>query len=317
MNNIFKKGIFGIFGFIFVIWLLSGIYIVDDSENAVVLRFGEHVKTVTDSGMKYHLPSPIEKVWTANVSEPKRLEYGYRTITSKGSDNKGKYETVLEESTMLTGDENLLHVETSMQFVITDIEHFMFNVADPYQTLRMAGESAIRRVVANHTLDDVLTDNKLEVQQEIQEQLQTMANSYGLGVQIRNVQLQDVDPPEEVDTAFKDVAAAKEDKTSSINEAEMYKNEIIPKARGNAQEMLNKAEAYKQKRIAEARGDVAKFAGILEEYQVGKEVTRTRMYLETMEEILPGIEKYIVDENGNTVQFLPLGGTMPITDKKN
>lgn len=315
MSVIFRNGMLSIFGVILTVWLLSGIYIVDDSENAVVLRFGEHVKTVTDSGMKYHLPLPIEKVWKENVSEPKRLEYGYRTLSEKDSNNKAKYEAVLEESTMLTGDENLLHVETSMQFVITDVEDFMFNVADPYQTLRMAGESAIRRVVANHSLDDVLTDNKLEVQQEIQVQLQNMANSYGLGVQIRNVQLQDVDPPSEVDAAFKDVAAAKEDKTSAINEAEIYKNEVIPKARGNAEEILNKAEAYKQKRTAEARGDVAKFNGILEEYKEAKEVTRTRMYLETMEQILPDIEKYIVDEQGNTVQFLPLGGLTQSTEK--
>lgn len=307
MDKIFRAGLVGVFGLIAVIWGLSGIYVVQDSENAVVLRFGEHVKTVTDAGMHYHLPAPIEKVWKENVAEPKRLEYGFRTT---GEDEKGRNlsEGVEAESTMLTGDENLIHVETIMQFVITDIENFLFKTENPYETLRLAGEAAIRRVVANHPLDDVLTDNKMTIQQEIQEQIQGLADDYQLGIQIRNVQLQDVTPPIQVDEAFRDVAAAKEDQSSSINESEIYSNEVIPKARGNAKQLLNQAEAYKEQRIAEARGDVAKFEAILKEYQIGKDVTRARMYLETMEEVLPGVEKYIVDGNGNTLQVLSLDG---------
>lgn len=314
MEKIFRLGAFGIFGIILIVWACSGIYVVEDSENAVVLRFGEHVKTVTDAGMHYHLPMPIEKVWKENVAEPKRLEYGFRS-TGEDGDGRQQYDDVAEESTMLTGDENLIHVETIMQFVITDIEQFLFKTENPYETLRLAGEASIRRVVANHPLDDVLTDNKMAIQQEIQEQLQTMADSYELGVQIRNVQLQDVNPPTQVDEAFRDVAAAKEDQSSFINESEIYSNEVIPKARGNAKQVLNEAEAYKEKRIAEARGDVAKFESILKEYQIGKEVTRTRMYLEAMEEVLPGVEKYIVDGEGNTVQLLQLGTQAQITEK--
>ncbi len=161
-------------------------------------------------------------------------------------------------------------------------------------------------MVANHTLDEVLTENKFEIQSEIKKDLEEICKDYGLGVGILAVQLQDVNPPNEVDAAFKDVANAKEDKSSYINESYSYHNEIVPKARGNAAEMLNQAEAFKEKRVAEARGDVANFVQILDKYQMGESVTRKRLYLETLEEILPGIEKYIVEGGGNLLKFLPL-----------
>jgi modulator of FtsH protease HflK len=287
-------------------WGLTGIYIVEDSENAVVLRFGQHVNTVTDAGINYHLPYPFETVWTENVTEPKRFEFGYRTITGGDSQQNAQFTSVPEESIMLTGDENLVEVETSMQFVITDIEAFLFNVDDPYETLRMAGETAIRRVVANHSLDDVLTDNKELVQQEIQVLTQTIIDEYRLGIAVRNVQLQDVNPPESVNAAFKDVIAAKEDKQAAINQAETYANDILPKARGEAAKLINDAEAYKQKRISEANGDVAKFVAILQQYKLAEEITRKRMYLETISEIITDLELYFIDENGNTLPFLPL-----------
>jgi modulator of FtsH protease HflK len=234
-------------------WALTGIYIVEDSENAVVLRFGEHVNTVTDAGINYHLPYPFESVWTENVTEPKRFEFGYRTVSEGDTQRNAQYKSVLEESLMLTKDENLVEVETSMQFVITDIEAFLFNVEDPYATLRMAGETAIRRVVANHSLDDVLTDNKELVQQEIQTLTQDIIDGYRLGIAVRNVQLQDVNPPESVNAAFKDVIAAKEDKQAAINQAQTYANDILPKARGEAAKMINEAEAYKQRRRSKIR----------------------------------------------------------------
>lgn len=312
-----RLGVFGIFLVVLGFWALSGIYIVEDSENAVVLTFGKHVKTVEEPGVNWHIPSPIQTVWKEDVMQPKRLEYGYRTVKQGDSREKAEYKSVQEESLMLTGDENLVHVETSMQFIITDIEKFYFNVDDPFQTLRMAGETTVRRVIANHPLDDALTDNKMAIQQEIEVQVQELADKYGLGIRIKNVQLQDVSPPLAVDQAFKSVAAAKEKKQQLINESQTYANEVLPKARGNASEAINEAEAYKEKRMAEARGDVAKFIEILKRYQMGKEVTRTRMYLETMEEVLPNIEKYIVDESGNTVQFLPLGNDKVVPANNN
>lgn len=288
------------------IWLLTGIYTVKSGEEAVILRFGQHVATVRNAGLAWRVPTPIDSVLKVNVSEVRRMEFGFQTIKEGGTAQQADYKDVPNQSMMLTGDENLVTVETAIQYRITDTEDYLFNVNNQTETLQIAAESAIRRVIANHKLDEVLTDNKFGIQQEIMEDLQKTCDNYKIGVGIIAVQLQDVNPPAEVDTAFKDVANAREDKNSYVNEAESYANEIIPKARGNAAEKINQAKAYKERRIAEAKGDVANFAQILEKYQLGKDVTRTRMYLETMEEILPGIEKYIVDGDGNTIQWLPL-----------
>ena len=295
------------------IWLLTGVYTVSSSENAVVLRFGEHVKTVTKAGLNWHLPAPIEKVEKVNISEVRRLEFGYETIVQGGSDKYAEYASKSNQSLMLTGDENMVNIEAALQYRIRDVEDYLFNVKNPMKTLNIAAESSIRRVIANHLLDEVLTDSKFSIQQEIKEDLQNICNSYGMGIIINEVALQDVSAPDEVDAAFKDVANAREDKNSYINQAESYRNEVIPKARGNKAKILNEAEAYKEKRIAEAKGDVANFLQILEKYNQSKDVTRTRMYLETMEEILPGIEKYILDENGNTIKLLPLDENSSLT----
>lgn len=296
---------------IFGIWLLSGIYTVRSGEEAVVLRFGKHINTVRKAGLAWHIPSPVDTVQKVNVSEVKRIEFGFQTVKEGSATEQANYKEMPAQSLMITGDENLVRVETAIQFRITDIEDYLFNVDDQAGTLQIAAESAIRRVIANHSLDEVLTDNKLGVQQEIMVDLQKICDSYEIGVGVIAVQLQDVNPPSEVDEAFKDVANAREDKNSFINEAESYQNEIIPKARGNAAERVNQAMAYKEKRVAEAKGDVANFVQILEKYELGKDVTRTRMYLETLEEILPGIEKYIVDGDGNTIKWLPLEQNNP------
>jgi membrane protease subunit HflK len=207
---------------------------------------------------------------------------------------------------MLTGDENLVNVEAAIQYKVNIIEDYVFNVKNQTETLEAASEAAIRRVIANNILDKVLTENKFAIQQEIKDDLQEICDNYSLGIGILAVQLQDVNPPVEVDAAFKDVANAREDKNSYINEAMGYRNEILPKARGNAAEILNEAQAYKEKRIAEALGDVANFNQIMERYEQGKEVTRIRMYLETMESVLPGMDKYIIDGDSDLLKFLPL-----------
>ncbi|QST02059.1 FtsH protease activity modulator HflK (plasmid) [Pontibacillus sp. ALD_SL1] len=313
MQRLIKFGISGVVVFFIALWGLTGIYMLDDSEQGVVLTFGSHTKTVTKAGLKWHLPAPIQTVWVENVTEPKSAEYGYEVVSEGGANKPATYKENAAESIMLTGDENLVHVETNVQWLITDIEHFFFNVDDPYGTIEVAGEAAIRRVVANHSLDDVLTDKKSDMQNEIREEFQSIVEQYNLGVQIRNVQLQDVKPPEEVKQAFTDVVSAKEEKNSLINKAYSIENQLIPKAEGEASEMKNQAEAYKEDRIERAKGDVAKFEEILKKYDLGKEVTRTRMYLETMERILPGVDKYIVEDNGSTVQFLPLNQNQVVT----
>ena len=302
----FKLVSFVVIFSILFIWLLSGIYTVKSGEEAVILRFGEYVRMNGKAGLAWHMPHPVEKVYKVNVSEIRRLEFGFSTLKEGGTTQTPEFKENLYQSLMLTGDENMVNVEAAIQYKITNIEDYLFNVDDQEGTLAIAAESAIRRVIANHVLDEVLTDNKFGIQQEIMQDLQKTCDLYKIGIGIIAVQLQDVNPPKEVDAAFKDVANAREDKNSLINEAESYRNEIIPKARGNAAEIINKAVAYKEKRIAEAKGDVANFIQILERYNMGKEVTRKRMYLETLEEILPGMEKYIVDSKGNLIKWLPL-----------
>lgn len=302
----FKLVSFVVIFSILCIWLLSGIYTVKSGEEAVILRFGEYVRMNGKAGLAWHMPHPVEKVYKVNVSEIRRLEFGFSTLKEGGTTQTPEFKENPYQSLMLTGDENMVNVEAAIQYKITNIEDYLFNVDDQEGTLAIAAESAIRRVIANHVLDEVLTDNKFGIQQEIMQDLQKTCDLYKIGIGIIAVQLQDVNPPKEVDAAFKDVANAREDKNSLINEAESYRNEIIPKARGNAAEIINKAVAYKEKRIAEAKGDVANFIQILERYNMGKEVTRKRMYLETLEEILPGMEKYIVDSKGNLIKWLPL-----------
>lgn len=284
--------------------LATGFYTVDSGEEAVVLRFGKHTDTIVTSGLKWRVPF-IDTVWKIKVSEVRRLEFGFRTVKGGAS---AEYREVPQESLMLTGDENLVNVETIVQYRIVDIENFLFQIDNGEAALRVAAEATIRRVIANHPLDAALTENKFGIQQEIRDDLQTISDRYSLGIMVTAVQLQDVYPPAEVNAAFRDVASAREDRASFINQSETYANEVIPRARGNAAEALNKAHAYKERRVAEATGDVALFNEILAQYKLGKEVTRTRLYLEMMEEILPGIDIYILDEQGSTVKWLPIGG---------
>lgn len=289
---------------ILAITLATGFYTVDSGEEAVVLRFGKHIETIVNAGLKWKIPI-IDTVWKIKVSEVKRLEFGFRTVKEGSS---AEYREVPQESLMLTGDENLVNVEAIVQYKIVDIESYLFEIDNGEGALRAAAESIIRRVIANHPMDAALTENKSSIQQEIRDDLQNISNTYSLGISITAVQLQDVYPPTEVNDAFKDVASAREDRASFINQAETYANEVIPQARGNAAEALNMAEGFKERRVAEATGDVAMFNGILKEYRLGKEVTRTRLYLEVLEDILPGMQVYILDEQGNTVKWLPMQG---------
>ncbi len=310
------KSIFGgVIVFFIAVLVLSGIFTVKTGDEAVVLRLGKHVSTHVNAGLKWRIPV-IDKVYKVNISEVKRLEFGFRTTSEGSSKAKPEFEDQLLESLMLTGDENLVNAETIVQYKVKNAEDFYFNVDDPIGTLTIISESIIRRSIANHPLDEVLTDNKFGIQQEIKDELQQVADKYRLGVAITAIQLQDVNPPKEVDAAFKDVASAREDKTSYINEANSYKNEIIPKARGNAAEMINKAEAYREQRVEEAKGDASNFTQILAKYKQGKTVTRTRMYLETLEEILPNIDKYIMSEKGDTLKLLPLNEQVTVPVKE-
>lgn len=294
-------GALPILGIALVLWLLTGIYVVGPDEVGVVQTFGKYSRA-SQSGLNYHFPYPIETVKTPKVTEVKRIEIGFRSV------GKNQYQTVERESLMLTGDENIVDAEMIVQYKIKDPEAYLFNFIEPELTVREASEASLRTVVGRHNIDEALTSGKFMIQEETKELVQSILDKYKTGILVVAVQLQDVSPPQQVIAAFKDVASAKEDKNKMVNQAEGYRNDIIPKARGEAQSMIREAEGYKKARIARAEGDVAKFSAVLKEYRKAKGVTETRMYLETMEEILPKIEKIIIPDakSGNLINLLNL-----------
>ena len=286
---------------ILVIWLLTGIYVVGPDEVGVIRTFGEFTR-VTQSGLNWKFPSPVETANTPKVTEVKRIEFGFRSLKN------GQYRTVEKESLMLTGDENIVDAEMIVQYKIKDPVKYLFNIVEPELTVREAAEASLRTVVGRNKIDETLTTGKFTIQEETKEQVQSILDKYESGIHIVAVQLQDVSPPKEVIGAFKDVASAKEDKNRMINQAEGYRNDVIPKARGEAEAMIRDAEGFKESRIKRAEGDATKFTTILKEYKKAKSITEKRLYLETMEKVLPGIDKIIVPdkESGNMLNLLNL-----------
>jgi len=294
---------------ILALWLLSGIYIVGPDEQGVVRRFGEVVRT-TEPGPHYHLPSPIEKVDKPKIQQARRIEIGFETI-SPGP--PARYRFHPEESLMLTSDEQIIDAQIIVQYKIKDPADYLFNVRNlegPQGTIKDAAEVALRQVVGERPIDDVLISEKLEVEIHILKLLQEIIDGYESGILITEVKLQTVQPPKEVAAAFSDVVSAKEDKEKLIQEAQGYQEDIIPKARGQARSIVLEAEGYKEEKIKRAHGDVAKFLAVLQEYEKAKDITRKRLYLETMEKVLPGIKKFIIDsETGDgLLKLLPLEG---------
>ena len=283
------------------LWLFTGVYKVGPDEVGVVRTFGEFTR-VTQSGLNYHFPYPIEQVNTPAVTEVKRIEIGFRTLRN------GQYRSVEKESLMLTGDENIVDAEMIVQYKIKDPVKYLFRIVEPELTVREAAEASLRTVVGRNKIDETLTTGKFKIQEETKIQLQLILDKYDSGIHVVAVQLQDVSPPKEVIGAFKDVASAKEDKNRMINQAEGYRNNVIPIARGEAEAMIRDAEGFKQARIKRSEGDAVKFTTILREYRKAKSITRKRLYLETMERVLPNIEKIIIpDKNsGNMLNLLNL-----------
>ena len=283
------------------LWLFTGVYMVGPDEVGVVRTFGEYTR-VAQSGLNYHFPYPIEQVNTPAVTEVKRIEIGFRTLRN------GQYRTVEKESLMLTGDENIVDAEMIVQYKIKDPVSYLFNIVEPELTVRQAAEASLRTVVGRNKIDETLTTGKFAIQEGTKTQLQLILDKYESGIHIVAVQLQDVSPPKEVIGAFKDVASAKEDKNRMVNQAEGYRNDVIPKARGEAEAMIRDAEGFKQARIKRSEGDAAKFTTILKEYRKAKSITQKRLYLETMEKVLPDIEKIIIPDkdSGNMLNLLNL-----------
>lgn len=303
------KGLWWIAGGVVLLWMLSGIYIINPDEEGIVLRFGKYVRTV-GPGPHYHLPVPIETVYKPKVTQVMRGEVGFRSIGQGATFQQGQVRTISEEASMLTGDENIVNVQFSVQYKIKDPVQYLFNVTDQAKVVRNAAEATMREVIGKSQIDSALTDGKIKIQADATELLQSIMDRYEVGVQIIAVQLQDVHPPQGVIDAFKDVASAREDKSRIINEAEAYRNELLPGARGQAAEMVNQAQAYRETRLKNAEGEANRFLAVLTEYEKAKDVTKKRLYFEAMEDILSKAQEKIILPQGSSdklLPFLPLG----------
>ena len=280
---------------------------VAPDELGVVLRFGQFVRLV-QPGLNLRLPYPIETVYKPQVTRVNRTEIGMRgSIDGRG--RVGASADVPEESLMLTGDENIVDVDFQVLWRIKDAPEFLFNIQKPEQTVKEVAESAMREVVGQNNIQDLLTEKRNEAELSVQSLMQTILDNYKAGIEITQVRLQKVDPPAQVIDAFRDVQAARADQERIRNEADAYSNRVIPEARGEAQRILQSAQAYKEQTVNEARGQAARFISVYNEYQKAPDVTRRRMFLETMERVFGDMEKIIIDEQGGgqgVVPYLPL-----------
>ncbi len=300
-----------LFLFLVLAWLASGIYIVEPDEVGVVQRFGKYNRT-TLSGPHFRIPFPVEKVTKPKITVVRRVEVGFRETQRRGAPFLGTMgnRTVPDESLMLTGDENIVDVHCIVQYQISNPEQYLFDISEPEKTVTDAAKASLREVIGYSKIDEVLTTGKLAIQNETRDLLQKILNSYHSGIKVLAVQLQDVHPPQQVINAFKDVASAKEDKSRFINEADAYRNDILPKTRGEVAAIINEAEAYRASVVRRAEGEASRFVAVYKEYVKARDITKKRIYLETMEEIFsnPDVRKLILSEQSgkNIVPYLPL-----------
>ncbi len=283
---------------IFVILaILSSIYTIDPGEVGVIQRFGK-LSSYSDPGLHFKIPF-VDRLSKVNVEKVRRVEIGFRSERARMN--------VLQESLMITKDENIVDAQAIIQWKIKDPGHFLFRVANPELTIKNTAEVALRSVIGVTKIDDALTTGRDEIQVRTKEFLQELLDSYTSGVQITDVKLQIVDPPEEVKDAFNEVVRAKEDKERLINEAKAFFEDVIPKARGEAEKMIREAEAYREQRISTAEGDTSRFNQIYSEYKKDKDITWTRIYLEKLESILQRPKKVIgTDSSSGAINLLPL-----------
>ena len=285
-----------------LVWMLSGIYIIDPAEKGVVLRFGAFQEE-TSQGPHWHLPFPIESVNRVNVAQIRTAEIGYRNAV-QGNRNFGG--NVSSESLMLTKDENMIDAKFAVQYKINDVQAYLFNVATPDTTLRQVSESAIRQVVGQNTMDYILTEGRVSIADDIKDKSQELLDLYQTGLQITTVNMQDAQPPEQVQAAFSDAVKAREDKQRLINEAQTYANDILPKSRGLAARLLEESKAYKSEVTSKSEGEASRFKQILAEYEKAPIVTRERLYRETMESVFASTSKVVVDSKANSMMYLPI-----------
>ena len=299
----------GLIGAVAVIaWGLTGVYIVDEGNRAVVTRFGQYSET-TMPGPHWHFPAPIEAHALVNVEKLGVAEVGYRSTAVRQQQSS----SVPKEALMLTQDENIVDLRLAVQYQIKDAKDYLFNVLDPDVTLKQVTESATRAAIGKSNMDFVLTEGRGEIAVAIKREIQQILDEYRTGIHISSVNLVDAQPPDEVQGAFEDAIKAREDEQRLKNEAEAYANEVVPKARGVSARLMQEAEAYKQRVVSRATGETNRFSQMLAEYEKAPEVTRKRLYLDAMEAVMSGSQSILVDvKNGNNLLYLPLDKLAPI-----
>lgn len=295
-----------VIGALVLVWLASGFYIVDTGQRGVVLRFGQYVETTAD-GPRWHLPWPIESREIVNVDQVRTVEVGYRNnVKSKA----------LKESLMLTDDENIIDLQFAVQYILKDPKEFLFVNRAPEDTVLQVAETAMREIVGRNKMDFVLYEGRAEVATRAKVLMQQILDRYKTGISISQVTLQNIQPPEQVQAAFDDAVKAGQDRERVKNEAEAYFNDVVPRARGVASRLKEEAEGYKLAIIANAEGDANRFAQIATEYQKAPQVTRQRLYLDTMQTVMNNTSKVLVDQKGgNNLLYLPLDKLQQIVNQ--
>ncbi len=276
-----------------------GYYEIQPGQHAVVLRLGHHVRTETNAGFHFRIPFPIETVEVVPVGQVSPEEFGQKL------DEGGP--SVASEAGMQTSDNNIVRVNFAVQYRIKDAFRATYQIADLRDTVRDAAQAAMREVVGRHSIDGVISEEQVFVSAEARDTLQAILDNYKSGVEVMEVQLEDAQAPAPVRDAFDDVIGAAQDRDRRINEAEGYANEVVPEARGQASELRESARGYKESKIAQATGEAERFLALVTEYRKAPDVTRTRIYLEVMEEVLPDVEKVLIEPGSNLVPYLPVG----------
>ncbi len=291
---------------VFLIWLLTGFYIVDQGSRGVVLRFGEHID-VTQPGPRWHLPYPIETVEIVNQEQVRTIEVGYRSSNDLAANSQD-----LRESLMLTGDENIVDLQFAVQYNLKSVEDFIFNNRSAESSVRAGAETAIREVVGKSEMDFVLYEGREEVAIRTKDLIQQILDRYSTGINVTSVTMQNAQPPEQVQAAFDDAVKAKQDLERQKNEGQAYANDVVPKAKGTAARLIAEASAYKVSIENEALGNSSRFEQIMKEYERAPEVTKNRLFLEAQEEILSNVTKVIIDQQSgsNSLLYLPLDQIM-------
>jgi modulator of FtsH protease HflK len=286
---------------VLVVWLASGFYIVPEGQRGVVLRFGKLVET-TMPGPRWHLPYPIESAEVVNLLGVRTVEVGYRNnVKSK----------VLKESLMLTDDENIIDVQFAVQYVLKSPADYLFNSREPDEAVLQAAETAVREVVGKSSMDFVLYEGRAEVAARAHKLMQSILDRYGTGINVSKVTMQNAQPPEQVQAAFDDAVRAGQDRERQKNEGQAYANDVIPKARGMAARLLEESEGYKQRVIEQSEGDASRFRQVVAEYNKAPQVTRDRLYIDAMQQIMTNSSKVVVDQKGSgNLLYLPLDKLM-------